>query len=240
VAKSNGAPPRTRPPAGPVPRGQIIAAETPAAAEERAIAEVQAAAEGVELTGKVEFFGQEFRLAAQVGLMPSLKFANAAESGIGSQDVAGMAAMYAMIRDVVYRGEPACGECDMCDPQPCGTCGPCTSGAGERNCLRAAETRTTVGNDPALCQYHDPGDWDRFEQHAIDVQADGDDLLEFVGQALAQIAARPTKRRSGSSSPGSGRSPKSKGTSPVEALIPPGSRKPPGFDGLQPVGDLLR
>lgn len=76
--------------------------------------EVQAAAEGVNLpaaTGtdvdvvggslKVEFKGATFRIAERLGAMPLLKYANAASSGLDSESLEGLAAMYAMIRDCI-------------------------------------------------------------------------------------------------------------------------------------------
>ncbi|GAB3884592.1 hypothetical protein [Terrabacter terrigena] len=42
-------------------------------------------------------------------------------------------------------------------------------------------------------------DWQRFEEHATLVRADGDDLMEVVSQAIEAITARPTARPSDSS-----------------------------------------
>jgi hypothetical protein len=189
-----------------------------AAAEERAVQEMQAAAEGVALTDKVEFFGEEYRLAARVGLMPMLKFAHAANRGVGADDMEGMAALYAIIRDVVYRGEPPCGDCEACK-----------EAAGLNN-----------GDVPAAvpgCQYFEEGDWDRFERAAIDEQADGDQLLDFVHEAIEQISARPTNARSGSSSRARSTSPKSKERSP---RVVQGRALPEGAEDLRPVDELLR
>lgn len=65
----------------------------------------QAMAEGVVLEefDTVEFFGEKFRLAPRVGMMPLLAFGNAAKRGLDSDDFEGMAAMYRMIRAVIYR-----------------------------------------------------------------------------------------------------------------------------------------
>lgn len=41
--------------------------------------------------------------------------------------------------------------------------------------------------------------WDRFEEHATVVRADGDDLMEVVSQAIEVISARPTDGPSDSS-----------------------------------------
>lgn len=75
--------------------------------------DAQARAEGVgpaegEIVGdgrKVEFMGREFRMAASIGLMPLLKFAHASAQGLDSSDMAGLAALYAMIRDCVDESE---------------------------------------------------------------------------------------------------------------------------------------
>jgi hypothetical protein len=208
VPKGNGR-------AAPPPRGRANPRRITAVAEdvdpgERELTETQAAAEGVELKETVEFFGAEYRLAPRVGLMPLLKFAHAAGRGIGSEDLEGMAAMYAIIRDVVYRGEPACGECPDCKRYP---------------------------DDPGRCQYYAAGDWERFERAAIDEQADGDDLLDFVHEAMEQISARPTPAPSGSSSRGRSTSPKSRGRSP---RVVQGRALPEGAGDLEPVDSFLR
>lgn len=53
-----------------------------------------------------DWFGSEprrtFRIAHSVGLMPLLRFANAAKSGLDTEDLEGMAALYTMIRDTVH------------------------------------------------------------------------------------------------------------------------------------------
>lgn len=66
--------------------------------------QVQSAAEGVvEDDGMVELLGEKFRLAERVALMPLLSFANASKRGVDSDDMEGMAAMYALIRAVIHR-----------------------------------------------------------------------------------------------------------------------------------------
>jgi hypothetical protein len=76
--------------------------------------ELQAAAEGVVLprdengevvADKVEFMGERYKIANKVGLMPLIKFAHAASSGLDSSDMEGLAALYAMIRDCIDPGE---------------------------------------------------------------------------------------------------------------------------------------
>ena len=46
-----------------------------------------------------------------------------------------------------------------------------------------------------------PEEWSRFEQHAMDAGADGDDLFPVINQTLELLSARPTKQP-GVSSPG--------------------------------------
>lgn len=57
-------------------------------------------------------------------------------------------------------------------------------------------------------------DWERFEQHAVDTFADGDDLMGVYRDAVEKIAARPTQRSSDSSA-----GPQT--TSPTLKLTPP-------------------
>lgn len=74
-----------------------------AAPAEPTTQDVQAASEGElqDQSGTIEFLGKRFRLAENIGLMPLLMFANSAKSGMDSDDMDGMAAMYALIRDTV-------------------------------------------------------------------------------------------------------------------------------------------
>ncbi len=75
-----------------------------------------------------------------------------------------------------------------------------------------------------------PEDWSRFEQLAIDTRAGGDDLFPVVERVMEIIAARPTQRPSGSSSPASKRSKKSRAN----------SRSKLADEDLTPVGDIAR
>jgi hypothetical protein len=45
------------------------------------------------------FYGETFRIADEIGVMPLMEFAAAASSGLDSAEVEGMAAMYAMLAD---------------------------------------------------------------------------------------------------------------------------------------------
>lgn len=48
------------------------------------------------------------------------------------------------------------------------------------------------------CHY-DPGDWRKFERHAVKVKADAEDMLPVVQQVISKVSARPTGGPSGSS-----------------------------------------
>jgi hypothetical protein len=170
---------------------------------------VQAAAEGVVLhedPNLVEFMGQRFRLAERIGLMPMLAFANASKQGLDSDDMDGLAAMYALIRDVVDQTRV-----QKTDP---GTGEPLADEAGEP-------------------EWEGPSQWQLFEKHAIDTQADGDDLMEFVSAAMAVVASRPRKRRE----PSSGSSPR---TSEKSKDVSSSPGMPAGVEGLVPVATLGR
>lgn len=208
--------------AAPPPRARANPRRLAAAAEaeaEQEIADLQASTEGVALTGELEFMGETFRLSERVGLMPMLKFAHTAAKGVEADDMEGMAAMYAIIRAVVWKGEPPCGECEACAAA-----------------VKAAPDGALP--DAVLdCPYFEAGDWARFETAAINNDAGGNELLEFVGDAMQQIAARPTSARSGSSSPARRASRKSKRTSQAGSV--PGRIVPPGAEDMVPVADLL-
>ena len=162
---------------------------------------VQAAAEGiVEDDGTIELLGETFRLAERVALMPLLAFANASKKGVDSDDMEGMAAMYALIRAVIHR--PVLRD-EQGNPQ-----------------------RDEAGK--VVC---DETEWNRFVEHAETMQAEGDELMEAVGQAMSVISARPRKRREISSGGSPRTSPKSKAGS---------SSRDTRLEGLVPVADLGR
>jgi hypothetical protein len=65
--------------------------------------EMQALSEGVVVDPqRLEFLGEQFRLGESVGLMPLMKFAHAANSGLDSDDMAGLAALYSLVRDTIH------------------------------------------------------------------------------------------------------------------------------------------
>lgn len=76
-----------------------------------------------------------------------------------------------------------------------------------------------------------PGDWDRFEAHATEQKANDEELMAVVTRTMEILSARPTQRRSGSSSGRPSTSPSSTdGSSP--------QRRPRGVEDLVPVEDL--
>lgn len=128
---------------------------------------VQAAAEGVvQAEGDLlTFFGERFRLADGVSIMPMLGFANAASRGVDSSDVKGLAAMYKLIRSVIHRPP-----------------------LFDENGVRVIDELT---GKPA----YDETEWSRFEELAIDEGADDEDLMDFVNRAMEVMSARPRRRR---------------------------------------------
>jgi hypothetical protein len=68
--------------------------------------DAQASAEGIVLDPDgdyLEFYGEKFRLADKVGLAPMIRFGAAANRGLDSDDMEGMAAMHSLIRSVIHR-----------------------------------------------------------------------------------------------------------------------------------------
>ena len=171
---------------------------------------VQATVEGVTLTDSVEFAGQRFRVADNIGAMPLLKFSHEASAGLTEDSVEGMAAMYALIRDCIWPGEP------------------CTCGVAQPRYAEHAKG----------CSYV-LGDWERFERAAIDGRATAEDLFDVVNRVMEVLGARPTQRSGGSAPPEQPGSPKSKASSPARGSrrVVPG-RAEPQAAGLMPVADL--
>jgi hypothetical protein len=54
---------------------------------------------------KVTFMGEEFAIADKIGLMPLMKFAKAAQSGLDSADMEGLAAMHDMLGQCIADDE---------------------------------------------------------------------------------------------------------------------------------------
>jgi len=163
------------PPAFRAPSAQ----EDPATDRQLAVIQARAAeadlAESGEVQGTVatgdtvELLGKSFRIADRIGLMPMLKY-SAALDGARELDQRALAAIYAMLRDCIHPGTPACGSCAHCKK----------------------------GNE-GQCAFYDPGDWGAFEDWAMESRAEADDLIEFIQKTTEIIAGRPTAPRDGSS-----------------------------------------
>lgn len=169
---------------------------------------VQAAVEGAPESkdGYLEFLGEPFRLAERVGMMPLLAFANASKNGLDSDDMEGMAAMYALIRDVIDQSRVQKVDADG---------QPVFDGAGQP-------------------EWDGPSEWQRFERFCMEQQAEGEELMEFIGRAMGVIAARPRKRREISS----GSSPQTSPSSKAASSSPAAARH--DLAGLTAVADLAR
>lgn len=138
------------------------------------IHEVQAAAEGVVVlddANSVEFNGERFRLADNIGLMPLLVFANSAKQGLDSDDMEGLVAMYVMVRDCVDQSKAQ----------------------------QVDDEGSPLFDESGAPVWDGPSEWDRFEAHAITTKAQGEDLMDFIKAAMSVISARPRKPRGTSS-----------------------------------------
>lgn len=176
------------------PTGPFINRNAP---EDPTTQHVQAASEGElqDQVGTIEFLGKRFRLADNIGLMPLLMFANSAKSGMDSDDMDGMAAMYALIRDTVDQTRVQ--ETDD-------------------------EGKLSFDSDGAPV-YAGPSDWQRFERHCVEEKADGEDLMGFIKDAMGVISARPRKRRGTSPKSSPQISADSKASSSLPGTPPPGA-----------------
>jgi hypothetical protein len=122
--------------------------------------------------GEVTLAGRSFRVAEKVGLMPLLKFSHA--SSLKTTDERAYVALYQILKDIIRAADPPCGRCNGCK---------------------------TAGRDPRSrdCTHADQGDWEEFEEWAVESKADADELLDVVTEAIKVISARPTESRSVSS-----------------------------------------
>lgn len=170
--------------------------------------EVQAASEGAALddTNSIEFMGDRFRLSESIGLMALLKFAHSAKQGLTSDDMEGLTAMYLLIRSCLDRSQVQ----------------------------SVDEAGKPVFDEAGNPVWAGPSEWDRFEVHAIETEADGEDLSEFINKAVQQVSARPRKRRGDSSVSSPQTSPSSKESSSSPVTRP----TPPGFEGMTDVSTI--
>jgi hypothetical protein len=125
---------------------------------------------------RIEFLGEEFVIADKIGLMPLLRFAHAAKSGLDSSDMEGLAAMYDLLRQCIA-DEPVC------------------LFRGRRI------TREEYGDLPpeATAQTVMYGGWNEFEAHATVQRAGDNDLMNVMQDVMRILTERPTSRPSDSS-----------------------------------------
>jgi hypothetical protein len=125
----------------------------------------------------VEFLGKDFAIATKIGLMPLMRFAHAAKSGLDSDDMEGMAAMYDMLRQAIA-DEPVF-------------------------VFQGREiTRDEANGLPpeATSQVTVYGGWDEFEAHATRERADdAAELFGVIQRVMTILSQRPTSRPSDSS-----------------------------------------
>ena len=117
----------------------------------------------------VEFLGAEFGIADKVGLMPLLRFAHAAKSGLDSADFEGMAAMYDILQQCI---------------------------ADDRIYMRDGRP---VDKPEDMDGVTVLGGWAEFEAHATKVRAGDDDLMGVVQRVMSLLSERPTSQLSDSS-----------------------------------------
>lgn len=187
------------------------------------IHQIQAASEGVEVLADdtVEFMGDRFRMSNRVGLMPLMKFAITAKQGVNSDDLEGLAAMYALIRDCIDTTKP---QVQAIDP--------------ESGLPRFDDHGQPVTEDAG------PSEWDRFERHAIEQKAEADDLFGVVTAVIQRLSARPTRRPGDSSAGPQSTSGSSKAISftppdPHRPVVLPRRRPPEGAQDLVDVRELV-
>lgn len=168
---------------------------------------VQATVEGipVEDGSTVEFMGKRFRMADNVALMPLLKFAHASKKGLDSDDMDGLDAMYRLIRSTLDRSK-----------------------------VQVVDEHGTPQFDEAGDPiWAGPSQWELFEEHADEMGAEGEDLMDFVNRVMPLISARPRKRRGDSASSSPQTSATLKDGSPSRAIDP-------RLEGMTPVSQLSR
>ena len=118
----------------------------------------------------VEFLGAEFAIADKVGLMPLLRFAHAAKSGMDSADLEGMAAMYDMLQQCIAV-EPVY----LRDGRP-------------------VDKPDSPQDADGLAVF---GGWSAFEAHATKAKAGDEDLMGVVQRVMTLLSERPTSQPSG-------------------------------------------
>lgn len=115
------------------------------------------------------FYGHSFGVAQEVGAMPLLRFAAIADAGTQADELAGLAAMYELLRDCLV-------------PEPVEVA---TGRMVEVEGQMVAEMRTLHG-------------WPKFQKVAADNKVDADELMRVCGAVYQAITGRPTRRPSAS------------------------------------------
>ena len=122
----------------------------------------------------IEFLDEEFAIADKVGLMPLLKFAHAAKSGLDSADMDGMAALYDMLQQCIADAPVLV----------------------RRDDGRPIDSPADMDEDDEVKML---GGWPEFERHAIQAKADDEDLVNVVQRVMTLLTERPTSKPSDSS-----------------------------------------
>jgi hypothetical protein len=142
------------------------------------------------MVASVEFLGAEFAIADKVGLMPLLRFAHAAKSGLDSADVEGMAALYDMLQQCIVE-----------------------------RAVYVRDGRPIDKPDEIDDGVTVLGGWPEFEAHATKAKADDEDLIKLVQRVMALLAERPTLQPSGYSDGPPSIAPMSEGDSSSLAVV---------------------
>lgn len=124
----------------------------------------------------IPFLGKEFAVAEKIGLMPLLRFAHAAKSGLDSSDMEGLAAMYDLLRQCIADDPVYVFQGRVITRAEYGALPP------------EADARTTVY-----------GGWDEFEEHATVQRAGDQELMTVMQDVMKVLTERPTSRPSDSS-----------------------------------------
>jgi hypothetical protein len=97
---------RKKPARGPAEVVPALPASLGDAGPEAGTHHIQGLVEGVDVTSrKVEFMGEVYRVADNIGAISIWKFAAAAEAGFDSNEMRGMAAQYALLKSVIHPDE---------------------------------------------------------------------------------------------------------------------------------------
>jgi hypothetical protein len=118
------------------------------------------------------FHGHEFALPAKVSSLPALRFAYNAKQVVAAEAQARAAAQRARTPEARAAADRQWGEVEL------------MANAGLYTYLRDVITN--------------PGDWERFEAAAAEFGADEEELMTVAQKIMAAVAARPTRRSSGS------------------------------------------